>query len=57
MVRKNARTCAMRGRNPNNPSDRRKGCPTEQRIEIGGGGIELPNHSIKGHISILKGGL
>ena len=36
MVRKNARTCAMRGRNPDNPSDRRKGCPTEQRIEIGG---------------------
>lgn len=26
----------MRGRNPDNPSDRRKGCPTEQRIEIGG---------------------
>ena len=36
MVRKNARTCAMRGRNPDNPSDRRRGCPTEQRIEIGG---------------------
>lgn len=30
--------CAMRGRNPNNPSDRAKGCPTKQRIEMGGGG-------------------
>lgn len=29
--------CAMRGRNPDNPSDRTKGCPTEQRLEIGGG--------------------
>lgn len=26
--------CAMRGRNPNNPSDRTTGSPTEQRIEI-----------------------
>lgn len=28
--------CGMRGRNPDNPSDRSKGCPTEQRIEVGG---------------------
>ena len=28
--------CAMRGRNPDNPSDRTKGCPLEQRLEIGG---------------------
>ncbi|MBR3278870.1 MAG: hypothetical protein IKG01_08265 [Lachnospiraceae bacterium] len=28
--------CAMRGRNPDNPSDRTRGCPTKQRIEIGG---------------------
>ena len=28
--------CAMRGRNPDNPSDRTRGCPTEQRIEMGG---------------------
>ncbi len=27
-------SAAMRGRNPNNPSDRTTGCPTEQRIEI-----------------------
>lgn len=27
---------AMRGRNPENPSDRRKGIPTQQRIEFGG---------------------
>ena len=27
----------MRGRNPDNPSDRTAGIPTEQRIEIGGG--------------------
>lgn len=27
---------AMRGRNPNNPSDRTTGAPTEQRIEVGG---------------------
>lgn len=27
--------CAMRGRNPDNPSNRTKGCPTEQRLEIG----------------------
>lgn len=26
----------MRGRNPNNPSDRTAGAPTEQRLEIGG---------------------
>ena len=26
--------CASRGRNPDNPSDRTTGCPTEQRIEI-----------------------
>lgn len=30
------RTAAMRGRNTENPSDRRKGIPTEQRLEIGG---------------------
>lgn len=29
-------TCAMRGRNPDNPSDRTAGAPTQQRIEIGG---------------------
>lgn len=29
-------TCAMRGRNPENPSDRTKGMPTKQRIEMGG---------------------
>lgn len=28
-------SCAMRGRNPDNPSDRTTGIPTEQRIEIG----------------------
>ena len=28
--------CAMRGRNPDNPSGMTKGCPTEQRLEIGG---------------------
>lgn len=30
------KSCAMRGRNPDNPSDRRSRIPTEQRIEIGG---------------------
>lgn len=30
------KSCAMRGRNPDNPSDRKSGIPTEQRIEIGG---------------------
>lgn len=29
------RIAAMRGRNPENPSDRTKGAPTEQRLEIG----------------------
>lgn len=29
-------TCAMRGRNPNNPSDRTAGINTQQRLEIGG---------------------
>lgn len=29
-------TCAMRGRNPDNPSDRTSGINTEQRIEMGG---------------------
>ena len=29
--------CAMRGRNPKNPSDRRKGIQLEQRLEMGGG--------------------
>ncbi len=29
------RICAMRGRNPDNPSDRTVGSPTEQRLEIG----------------------
>lgn len=28
-------TIAMRGRNPQKPSDRSKGCPTEQRLEFG----------------------
>lgn len=28
--------CASRGRNPNNPSDRMAGTPTQQRLEIGG---------------------
>lgn len=30
------RSCAMRGRNPDNPSDRKPGIPTEQRIELVG---------------------
>ena len=30
--------CAMRGRNPKNPSDRMTGSPTEQRIEINSNG-------------------
>lgn len=29
-------SCAIRGRNPENPSDRRKGIPMEQRLELGG---------------------
>lgn len=29
-------SCAIRGRNPDNPSDRRAGTPTEQRLELGG---------------------
>lgn len=29
-------SCAIRGRNPGNPSDRRAGMPTEQRLELGG---------------------
>lgn len=29
-------TCAMRGRNPNNPSDRNPGIDLEQRLELGG---------------------
>lgn len=29
-------SCALRGRNPENPSDRRKGIPMEQRLELGG---------------------
>lgn len=29
-------SCAIRGSNPENPSDRRKGTPTEQRLELGG---------------------
>lgn len=29
-------SCAIRGRNPENPSDRRAGTPTEQRLELGG---------------------
>lgn len=28
--------CAMRGRNTETQSDRTKGCPTEQRLEMGG---------------------
>ena len=28
--------CASRGRNPNNPSDRTAGTPTQQRLEFGG---------------------
>ena len=27
-------SCASRGRNPSNPSDRTAGCPTEQRLEV-----------------------
>lgn len=30
------RIAASQGRNPENPSDRTAGCPTEQRLEIGG---------------------
>ena len=30
---------ASRGRNPTNPSDRRSGIPTEQRLEINSQGI------------------
>lgn len=29
--------CSLRGRNADNPSDRRGGIPTEQRLEMGGG--------------------
>lgn len=35
--RTNGRICAMRGRNPDNPSDRTSGIYLEQRLEIGGG--------------------
>ena len=35
--RTNGRICAMRGRNPDNPSDRTRGIYLEQRLEIGGG--------------------
>jgi DNA (cytosine-5)-methyltransferase 1 len=31
--------CRMVGRNPDNPSDRSKGCPTQQRVEIHEHGI------------------
>jgi len=31
--------CASRGRNPDNPSDRTTGCPTEQRLEINTKGV------------------
>jgi site-specific DNA-cytosine methylase len=31
--------CAMRGRNPDNPSDRTTGSPTEQRLELGTPGV------------------
>ena len=31
--------CRMVGRNPDNPSDRSKGCPTEQRVEMHSQGI------------------
>lgn len=31
--------CAMRGRNPDNPSDRTPGIKLEQRIEINYGGV------------------
>lgn len=30
---------ASRGRNPNNPSDRTAGCPTEQRLELNKDGV------------------
>lgn len=36
-IRRVVLTCASRGRNPSEPSDRRKGIYLEQRIEIGGG--------------------
>lgn len=36
VVAKAITTCAMRGRNHDNPSDRTSGIPTEQRIEMGG---------------------
>jgi DNA (cytosine-5)-methyltransferase 1 len=31
--------CALRGRNPNDPGDRAKGMPTEQRLEYGRDGV------------------
>lgn len=34
-IRRVVLTCASRGRNPTNPSDRRQGIYLEQRIEIG----------------------
>lgn len=37
VFRTNGRICAMRGRNPDNPSDRTRGIYLEQRLEIGGG--------------------
>lgn len=53
--------CASRGRNPNNPSDRTVGAPTEQRIEINKNGlcntlttVQKDNYVLEPKITISK---
>lgn len=48
---------AMRGRNPNNPSDRTTGAPTEQRFEPNSQGITNTITSVQKDNLILLGGI
>lgn len=46
---------AMRGRNPNNPSDRRTGSPTEQRLEINTNGTSNTLTSVQKDNLVILG--
>lgn len=46
--------CASRGRNPNNPSDRTAGVPTEQRLEINTRGVSNTLTTVQKDNTILE---
>jgi site-specific DNA-cytosine methylase len=54
VIEKDVAACAMRGRNPDNPTDRTAGIPTEQRIEINTEGVSNCLTSVQKDSMVLE---